>query len=212
MFILFFLFSFGFVFIVASFDPVFLLSVVRSHSNACLICYFVVCLSWWFVCICFLCVSMQAPSASLLSVGTGNKILFGNSVKMALSFYSHTKYVHKAEEEEDKRLVIDRRSFSNLHKEDFCFFGLGCKLALLEPHIMSAFVNEEVLCSEAFYQARKFEDVRDARFVATRKTSKEQAFAGRGQLPLLPQEKHELEEQGLGVTWFDLDSPQERYE
>ena len=95
---------------------------------------------------------MQTRSPQL-SCESGNKRLLGDSTKLALTFYSHSKYANENEEQEDILLGFDRRTLSNLHEEPFVFTGIGCQFAGLEPGIMSAYIGEKFLCSEALYQA-----------------------------------------------------------
>ena len=144
-----------------------------------------------------------------LSLEAGNKALLIDDSKRVLCFYSHTKYINEHEQLEDQQLELDRRSFSNLSEEAFCFKGLGCELAGVD---MSEYIDKTFESSEALYQANKFQDSRDAWFVATRPSSLEQAFAGRGQLPLLQHEVDEFEKQGVEITWYDLTIPRTGFE
>ena len=76
-----------------------------------------------------------------LSCQSGNKQLLSDSTKLALAFYSHSKYANKDEEQEDTLLGFDRRTLSNLHNEPFVFTGIGCQFAGLEPTVMSAYIG-----------------------------------------------------------------------
>jgi hypothetical protein len=147
----------------------------------------------------------RQPETRRLSLNANNKAIRGQQGKLALSFYSHTKYDSPAEEAEDAALNIDRRSFSNLYEEAFEFQGLGGDLAGLDPAILAPFRGQRFSCTEALYQACKFTHPADAAFVASREDSKDVAAAGRGQLPLRQHELRELAAAQLEVTWYDVE-------
>ena len=141
------------------------------------------------------------------SLAAKNKAIRGQPGKVALSFYSHTKYDNPAEEAEDDALGIDRRSFSNLHEEAFEFHGLGGALAGLDPAILDPFRGHTFACTEAVYQACKFANPADAAFVASRGNAKDVAAAGRGQLPLRQHELEDLTVAQRAVAWYDVEGP-----
>ncbi len=140
----------------------------------------------------------QAPS---VGVGLQNKYLVGGE-DVALGFYSHTRFLEN-EAAEDAGMCIDRRCRSNLYDMNLTLSGCSQALAGVS---MAPMIGVPGTSSEAFYQAMKFEQLADADFVASRSSTKEQAFAGRrGHLPLLEEEVQYFVERELPLTWVSLE-------